>query len=531
MSDTMNNPKASAGGRRRAGSLAAVGLLGFVIALSGCTDETVIFTERELFEAPPDTVNNFLGYFDTAKKTPVCGNCHVGKTSGWRTTGHAEAWEDLQASGAAQSFCEGCHTVSQLGNAIDNATNAGHNLVADERYQDVQCESCHGPGLEHVLDPDAPTKPLAPISAGVDLGTGCGDCHEDTHHPFVEQWQMSRHGTPTALNYAGGRETCAPCHEGKTALVQKFGEGADYIEKDDGEKQPLVCVVCHDPHGSPNENNLRAPIDVATTDHLCVTCHSRNGTPPSSRGPHAAQGLLVLGVNVGWIPPNFVYDTTTIIGTHGSTGNPKLCVTCHVDMFTVTDAATGDFVLSAVGHTFEAIPCLDASGIPTTGECDVAERTFNACATAGCHATEAIARSLFSVVKNRLNFLLDQLWFDTYGNSVIDATDSGLLPRVVAQGDATQIDVSDQTTTVAEGALWNAFLAYTHDREFWSSGEAFGVHFSAHKSSGEGVHNPFLLEALLTSSIQAVIDAYGLTPPPGLDLAVQSTPPPGLRQQ
>jgi hypothetical protein len=43
------------------------------------------------------------------------------------------------------------------------------------------------------------------------------------------------------------------------------------------------------------------------------------------------------------------------------------------------------------------------------------------------------------------------------------------------------------------------------------------------------VHNPFLLEALLTSSIAALHTTYSLTPPPNFDLRIRATPPPGLR--
>ena len=181
-----------------------------------------------------------------------------------------------------------------------------------------------------------------------------------------------------------------------------------------------------------------------------------------------------------------------------------------------------------MGHRFEAIPWLDAQGLPTDGPCALTEREFGACATSGCHGTENSARSALTVLEMRLNALLDDLWDDTDGNTHIDATDGGLLAQVVAQGDSTQIDVSDQVTTVAEGALWNAMLAHGPDRPEFAGGEAFGVRFSSHRGSGRGVHNPFLLEALLIASIAAVEDEYGLAAPPGFDPTLRMTPPPGL---
>ncbi len=307
-------------------------------------------------------------------------------------------------------------------------------------------------------------------------------------------------------------------------------EQDDYIEKDDPDPLPITCGVCHDPHGSDFDANLRAPIDVASVDNLCVTCHARRGTPPSSHGPHAAQGLLVLGTNVGWIPPNFQYDTATIIGTHGTTANPRLCATCHVPKFTVTDEETGDFLLESVGHRFQAIVCLDAQGLPTEGPCAISERDFASCSGSGCHGSADVARSVFQVTKNRINGLLDALWLDANNDSVIDPppTDTGLLPQVVALGDTSQLDVTDDVVTVAEGALWNAQLSYTADRPYFGDGQAFGIHFSAHKASGEGVHNPFLLEALLASSIDAVKAEYGIMAPLPVSTRVQAIPPPGL---
>ena len=48
-----------------------------------------------------------------------------------------------------------------------------------------------------------------------------------------------------------------------------------------------------------------------------------SGTSPA-RGAHGAQGLLVIGQNVGWIPPNFAYDTNQIVSSHGTAANQRL---------------------------------------------------------------------------------------------------------------------------------------------------------------------------------------------------------------
>lgn len=509
--------------------LSAVAIAGVI--LGGCVRETTVFKDRELIQQPPDEIHNFLGYFNTERKLTSCGNCHVGKQSTWVGTRHAGAWAGLQRSPAAEASCEGCHAISERGNLLDEP--GGINVVRHERYYDVQCESCHGSGFNHVQNPDVKeAQPAAPMAVSPTMG--CGECHQGLHHPFVEQWAQSAHGLVTAQSSATGA-TCLPCHEGKTALVIKFGETANYIEKAIPGPLPITCGVCHDPHGSVFDADLRADIRVPSLDNFCVKCHARTGTPPSVRGPHAAQGFLVLGENVGWIPPNFFLDATnTIAGTHGVEANPRLCATCHVSTFTVTDPESGDIVFRSIGHRFEAIPCLDGQGLPTAGPCGIAERDFRACAAAGCHGSEDVARTVFQVVRNRINTLLDDIWEDLNANNVIDPfpTDGGVLAEVVAKfPDSTLIlDPRDQNITVAEGALWNAQLAFTSERPHFAAGRVYNINFFAHKTSGDGVHNPFLLEALLTESIKAVRDEYGLgSSSSSVDLSVQATPPPGLQ--
>ena len=440
--------------------------------LAGCVDERIVFRDRELFEEPLANAAGFLGYSSAEDKLTVCGNCHVGPQGEWEETAHADAWAGLQSSPGAQAFCEGCHTVNELGNFTTET--GGHSATGEARYQDVQCESCHGPGLEHVTLPSDETVPLAYMDVGLDLTTGCAECHQGDHHPFAEEWSQSAHATVVA--YPAGRAECAGCHTGEDALAM-FGVSTIYAEEMDlaqpGEHIAITCAVCHDPHGSPNTAQLRFPIDVPNEEvNLCMQCHQKRGTPDPTtfRGPHSPEGPTLLGT-AGWWPPTLEFPQGSVVATHGSEANPKLCAGCHVNSFTVTDQVTGEFVFQATGHRFEATPCLDAEGVPTAGPCDDADKTYAGCTAAGCHGSESAARSAEAVVQLRIDNLTAEL--------------EGLIAMIPAS----EFDQNDARYTVAEGSQFNLELA---------------------QSSGAGVHNPFLIEALLIGSIDAVQDKYML---------------------
>lgn len=446
--------------------------------LSGC-DSDVVFRDRELFQQPVTAAQGFLGYSDETSGLTACGNCHVGVQGQWASTAHADAWAGLQASGSAQEFCEGCHTVSELGNAVTLA--AGHSATRETRYRDVQCESCHGPGLDHVQLPGS-QQPLADMSVGLDLTVGCGECHQGSHHPFAEEWSQSLHAQ--VVGFAANRPECESCHTGEGAL-KAWGIETRFTEQSMVEQPDnhlaITCAVCHDPHGSENSAQLRFPIDVANEEqNLCMKCHHKRGVPDPTtfRGPHSPEGPTILGV-AGWWPPGLQFPGGSIRATHGTEANPRLCAGCHVNSFEVTDAETGDFVFQATGHLFEATPCLDEMGVPIAGgTCEDIERTFETCAESGCHGTPEVARGLKFTAEQRIANL------------------AGELEALVAQVPPGEFDPDDDRYTVGEGSQFNVDLA---------------------RSGGAAVHNPFLIEALLTASINEVSDTYGI-PAPAVDL-------------
>ena len=451
---------------------------------SACVDEKIVYRDRDLFEDPLSNAGSFLGYTDSDTKLTVCGNCHVEKQGDWIETAHADAWATLAANPGAQAFCEGCHTVNELGNPVTDV--AGHSATDEARYQDVQCESCHGPGLAHATSPVDANAPLAPLAVGLDLTQGCGECHSGTHHPFAEEWSQSRHAVMDP--YPQGRPECESCHTGEGALAV-YAPSAEYLEEAtvDGSTTanlPITCGVCHDPHNATNPGQLRLPIDEPDVDqNLCMTCHHKRGTPDlgtagtSTRSPHSPQGPLLLGEigDIGYIPPGFAYNVNRIRGSHGSEANPRLCAGCHVSSYEATDAETGDFVLTVTGHRFLATPCVDANNVPTEDQScayTVQARNFESCAN-GCHGDEDAALSAMVTAQSDI----------TARAAELDA--------LLVQVDPAQFSSTDTLFTVAEGARFNQQLA-----DF----------------PGSAIHNPFMMRALLLASIVAVEDAYGPFP-------------------
>lgn len=498
--------------------LAALMLLAGVAACT--TTDKIVYRDVEAppkyFPAPAGSAG-YLGFNqgpkDSTTTTTVCGTCHVATQAQWATTKHATAWADLQASGHAAETCNACHTVSNLGTGLADA-NVAFASTKDPRFRNVQCENCHGPGQNHVDGPGSANNPLAIANQVSDpTSTGsCGACHQGEHNPFLEEWAQSPHGAmpfttaspDEAAHIVEGTNDCQGCHSGEIALRRdasytglsfkanvKYGykeanhvpTGTDFMR--------LGCVVCHDPHSSGNEAQLRFKISTTdTTQNLCARCHQRNSAFRTStwRGPHSPETQLFYGLNAGWRPAAMPQLPTQIAGTHAdASANPKQCVTCHMPTGTGT-----------TGHLFRAIPCLDANGLPTAGgDCAISTRNFKACTGSGCHASETGARSAFSTAEVRLELLMEDLKVllenTTYVPCAQFATTAG--------------------ATAARGARFNYLLASGHAEQpvdvcTDASGNPLRSLPAPVPSEGAVAHNPLYIEQLLIQSIKAVKAAY-----------------------
>ncbi len=496
-------------------------VMAVAVAMASCVDERVVFRDRPIFLEPAEAALDFLGYANpeaSEAKLTVCGQCHVGQQSEWERTRHASAWDGLHEAANPQAFCEACHTVNTRGNPAGNGAEAAGGWVAtnDARYHDVQCESCHGPGLPHVRNPSIESaQPQAPIMVGgADLTFGCAQCHSGFHHPFVEEWAESPHGNVTASaatrrEDAGG---CWSCHSGEGALL-KFGVRSNYLERDALIEQGegfahITCAVCHDPHSNEFEGQLRFPSNTANIEtHICAQCHNRATVPgvgPRGLAVHAPEAPLLDGVlhTVGWVPPGTEHDVDRIRGSHGGAANPRLCSTCHVVPFASTDQS-GETFFSA-GHGFRAIPCVE-DGVPTGGvNCPLTEAARD---WRGCFDCHTDAPTTVGITNSTLTLnlsLVRQLY------SMLRQVDPNLA------GPGGPIDPTNPLFTVAEGAYFNLQLAH-HGTPLHQDGFNVSRADSLAALAPSTVHNPFMIRSLLVWSIEAVQNEYGVSPDPGFN--------------
>jgi DmsE family decaheme c-type cytochrome len=228
--------------------------------------------------APPTDPNLYVG-------SDTCKTCH----------------EDMPTKGFYKTFEDSPHYVTTLD------TKRGPEWHG--------CESCHGPGKEHVEAGGDKTKiftfkdaSAADISARclgchqygeehanygrsahLQNGVSCVDCH-DPHHPKESQYLMKEKQP----------QLCYGCH---LEIQQQFKRPFHH-RVDEG---LVKCSDCHNPHGGFLTRQLRA---TATQDTVCFKCHSEKAGPfvyeheavkiegcVACHTPHGASNPRLLKVN------------------------------------------------------------------------------------------------------------------------------------------------------------------------------------------------------------------------------------------
>jgi predicted CXXCH cytochrome family protein len=180
------------------------------------------------------------------------------------------------------------------------------------------CESCHGPGSEHIRTGGAAKFIINP---GKDP-TSCFQCHLDVnaefnlphHHPVIEGHMNcvdchDPHGGDI-FKPAGGlamalqNQSCAQCHRDQTR---------PFVFEHEAMREG--CATCHNPHGSINQKLL-----VDNDPNLCLRCHAQ------VQGPNVPAGHIYIGNidHTGFLQVGTCWTSGCHTAIHGSNVDPML---------------------------------------------------------------------------------------------------------------------------------------------------------------------------------------------------------------
>jgi DmsE family decaheme c-type cytochrome len=249
--------------------------------------------------------------------------------------------------------CLGCHDDQRQG-----YERTLHYQKVDPRTPAAKqgCETCHGPGSQHVDDPDHVDvvnnfEKMAPA----EVSDTCTTCHNRGEHAL---WEGSPHerrdlgcaschsiheprSDTGSLKAANETDVCASCHREKAAKLDRSG----HMPLREGK---MSCSTCHNMHGSTNVSLLRKGDSIA---EMCTSCHADKRGPfvfehaPSRDGcvtchdPHGSSNERMLVVktpmlcqrcHVATRHPSTIYDQA-LINTSVRV-YARSCVTCHTNM-------------------------------------------------------------------------------------------------------------------------------------------------------------------------------------------------------
>ena len=316
----------------------------------------------------------------------ACKTCHSDIYNSWSNTDH--------------SFERGCDECHSTRSPSDGAI----------LMKGVQCEACHSAGANHVASGN---KADIVINWSADL---CGLCHRTSHFPYFEEWEESAHADSLLADDGSVIDDpeCEGCHVSQ-AIVARFDEEQCEVDA----PEPVDCQTCHDPHGSPNERQLRFP-----AAELCMECHNTKGAEIGGAASHPQAEML----------------SGSIMHRAEVT-----CYTCH-KYVKVYESAISPRI---TGHTFEPRP--------------------EQCVIEDCHPDKDVkwARNTIRLDQYTTKKLLEEAEHEL---SILDS----VLLAVYPSWDGSKESIPDAPNATLEAV--DKYLHAKHNIEFVKEDGSFGVH-------------------------------------------------------
>lgn len=303
---------------------------------------------------------------------------------------------------------------------------------------------------------------------GVDGNVTCLACHSGTNMEAKQaEFAMSVHSSGAiAVEYAGGRASCARCHshEGFTQF-SVFGS----VKGDITNPTAWKCNTCHGIHNSFEVTDyalrmiepivpvvaLNGVMDLKGNNNLCGTCHQVRSADPALEKPgatyavgvrtyphYSAQGNILYGNGLAEIPGSIAYPAKGASAHLTMDGGS--CVGCHM----------GTFSSKQGGHSFNPSlkACNDCHG--------------------GTPSTDFNYGGIQTDTHAKLDILRDKLLA------------LGLIVETIEEGEVHYSPKPGTVPMVQAQAIFNYF-GVKYDRSY-------------------GVHNPKYVKAILQNTIEAL---------------------------
>jgi hypothetical protein len=120
----------------------------------------------------------------TFVQSGACSQCHVAQYIKWSNSAHSHASDPLPPrANEFEASCLDCHATGPKPGSLTEKPQF-------TRFQNVQCEQCHGPGSAHVANPG---KGYGRIG---DMMSACVSCHNRETSPGFElqiAWEKIKH--------------------------------------------------------------------------------------------------------------------------------------------------------------------------------------------------------------------------------------------------------------------------------------------------------------------------------------------------
>ncbi len=207
--------------------------------------------------------------------------------------------------------CGACHTT---GYTLSGNQDGKPGLIGTWNEPGVRCEACHGPGSQHISDPQN-------IRMSIDRSSDmCLACHSNADIELVEDVDTTGFKHPTSEMIYRGKHSvleCVDCHDPHSGVVQP--------RKEDQPVTVTSCAECHYKEADYQKNEMHVKMNMA-----CSDCH------------------LPRIVKAAWgDPANFIGD----IHSHQTAIDPS-----RFDQY-ITTGDTSTYVVAPVGLNFACRQC------------------------------------------------------------------------------------------------------------------------------------------------------------------------------